>query len=257
MALAVCALVAVTCIEFELPISFEVLGYIFFGSITGYNFVKYAPAAGLHHRSLAPHLKAIQLFSFLCFGIVGYFVFQMPAKVLYLSCIFGILTFLYAIPFLKKKNLRTLSGLKIFVVAVVWAGMTVLIPYVYTKTYLSLEVWWSFVQRGLIVIVLTLPFEIRDLRYDLIGLRTIPQQIGIRNTKVLGIVLLVVALALEFAKAPLNEIHLMSLGLMVVITAAALKASGKRQSLYYASFWVESLPIGWWAGLITLKALFG
>ena len=38
--------------------------FIFFGTITGYNFVKYASVAKLHHRRLTKNLKIIQIFSF-------------------------------------------------------------------------------------------------------------------------------------------------------------------------------------------------
>ena len=74
VALAVTSLVMVTLYEFELPLDFALVGFLFFGTITGYNFVKYAGVAGLHHRSLAKSLQAIQVFSFLCF-VVPYVLF--------------------------------------------------------------------------------------------------------------------------------------------------------------------------------------
>ena len=147
------------------------LYFVFFAAITGYNFVKYAPIAGLHHRSLAKSLKTIQIFSFLCFGLLLYFSFQLSFKTLLFSGIFGVFTVLYAIPFLNTRSLRTVKGLKIFVVALVWAGVTVLIPLIEASMHYQQLLGLLFIERFLIVVVLVLPFEIRDLPYDRICFR--------------------------------------------------------------------------------------
>ena len=67
VALAVYAFVRIT--EFYLDLSYnESLDFfLFFATITGYNFVKYAGVAKLHHRSLTKNLRVIQLFSLSCF----------------------------------------------------------------------------------------------------------------------------------------------------------------------------------------------
>ncbi|MBL4663092.1 MAG: hypothetical protein JKY22_05960, partial [Flavobacteriaceae bacterium] len=128
-----------------------------------------AKVAGLHHHSLTQSLKAIQVFSFICLGCLVFCVFQLSINVFYVAAVFGGLTFLYAVPFLSGKNLRTFSGTKIFVVALVWAGVTVFVPWSDSLVELNSDIWLSFIQRILIIIVCTLPFEIRDLRYDVVS----------------------------------------------------------------------------------------
>ena len=245
VALAVGALAYITVWELRIDTSTYLLLFVFFGSITGYNFVKYSKLAGMYHRSLAHSLRAIQIFSFFSFGIVTFCLINLPLKVLWITAIFGAFTFLYAAPFIRQKSLRSLSGFKIFVVALVWAGVTVLTPLAMTESTLTMNIGLTFLQRFLFVIVLTLPFEIRDLQYDLTNLRTLPQRLGIRKTKFFGIVLLVLSMSLELLKDAINEPHFLSFIIVCLLAGLALIVSGKKQSGYFASFYVESIPIVW------------
>ncbi len=245
VALAVSALAYITVWEWRIDTSTYLFLFVFFGSITGYNFVKYSKLAGMHHRSLAHSLRAIQILSFFSFGIVVFCLFNLPFKVLWITAIFGTFTFLYAAPFIRKKSLRSFSGFKIFVVGLVWAGVTVLVPFGVTELSLTLDIWLTFLQRFLFVIVLTLPFEIRDLQYDLTNLRTLPQRLGIKKTKFYGLVLLTLSLSLERFKDTFNEPHFLSFLIVSLLAGLALMVSSKKQSRYFASFWVESIPIVW------------
>ena len=104
VALAVVALLAITVLEYNLKVPQALWLFVFLGAITGYNFVKYAKVAGLHHRSLTNSLKTIQVFSAVCFVILGIITFQVSLYTLLITAGFGLLTFLYAVPFIKNKN---------------------------------------------------------------------------------------------------------------------------------------------------------
>ena len=207
--------------------------------------MKYAEVAGLHHRSLAQSLKAIQIFSFFCFAVLLYCVFHVNLNVLFASGILGLFTLCYAVPVLKGKSFRTINGLKIYIVALVWAGVTVILPLIASEENLHSDHWISFVQRAMIVLVLTLPFEIRDLKYDVKSLGTIPQKLGILNTKILGTAILVSTLILEIVKTEREFSYTGSLFFLGVLLVGALWASRKEQSTYFASFWVEGIPLVW------------
>ena len=56
VALAAVAFVKITEIYFDLPSNFYFDLFVLFGTITGYNFVKFAGVAKLHHRSLTDSL---------------------------------------------------------------------------------------------------------------------------------------------------------------------------------------------------------
>tara|TARA_A100000171_G_scaffold52920_1_gene74254 strand:+ start:2299 stop:3072 length:774 start_codon:yes stop_codon:yes gene_type:complete len=243
VALAVISFVAITVFEFDLQLPLACWLFVFFGTVTGYNFVKYAKIAGLHHRSLTDSLRSIQVFSFVCFTGLLLCCFFLSFKTLVITAVFGLLTFFYAVPFLKKKNLRTFSGFKIIVVALVWSGVTVFVPMVEVNVLLTTACWLTFFQRFLVVFVLTLPFEIRDLQYDIEQLKTIPQQIGVKKTKVLGVGLVLVALLLEGFKSTTSLHFLYGFVLLMGIVVTALLRTQKKQSEYFSSFWVESIPI--------------
>ena len=65
VAFAVLALVGISWIEYDLQIPNALWFFVFFGTITGYNFVKYANIAGLGHRELKDSRRSIQIFSFI------------------------------------------------------------------------------------------------------------------------------------------------------------------------------------------------
>ena len=246
VAIAVLAFVAITQKKFGLILPIEYWAFVFFGTITGYNFVKYAKLAGLHHKSLAPSLRAIQIFSAICFIFLILVIVRMKLQTLLYSIAFVLLTLLYAIPFYHHKNLRMLSGIKIFVVALVWAGVTVIVPVVASENTIGFDVWITFFQRWLIVLSLIMPFEIRDMQFDECYLNTLPQRIGMRNSKIVGMISLGLAILLELLKSvtALNyNLSFISFSILLVIS---LIFSTKNQSKYFASFWIEGLPIFWW-----------
>ena len=128
----------------------------------------------------------------------------------------------------------------------VWAGVTVVVPILDAHDILDYQkVTLLFLQRFLIVAVLILPFDIRDIKYDVISLQTIPRKIGIQNTKKLGFVLLLFALVIEFLISTQTTSKNIFLGFSFAILFFLMRAK-ENQSKYYSSFWVESLPIAWW-----------
>ena len=252
VAIAVCSLTWITLLNYELAFDRNLLIFIFFATITGYNFVKYFGLAKFHHRSLANWLKQIQIFSFFCFLALGYFTFQLELETLLYLNFFGIITFLYAIPFLPKKmlldgsmNLRAISGLKIYIIAFVWAGITVIIPLINEGYSINSDITLTFVQRYIYIIVLTLPFEIRDMQFDNLKLATIPQKIGFDLTKKIGVLLLIAFFFIEFLKDQTSNERVFVLFAVSVLTLLLLVFSKIKQSKYYSSFWVEGLPILW------------
>lgn len=252
VAFAVFALSWVTLLEFGIPYDRAVLYFIFFASITGYNFVKYFGLARFHHRSLTNWLKLIQVFSLMCFIGMCYFALKLELISLVVILGFGVVTFLYAIPFLpnkilydKHKNLRNVSGLKVYIIALVWAGVTVVLPLLNNHVPLDTNVVVTGFQRFVFVTVLMFPFEIRDLIYDSLKLATIPQQIGIKNTKMVGVLLLMLFFLLEFLKPQLNVEHTVGMLITMFVTLMFLIFANRNQGRYYSSFWVEGIPLVW------------
>ncbi|WP_405200450.1 hypothetical protein [Christiangramia sp. LLG6405-1] len=254
VALAVVCFAMISMLEYNFKITYDLLAFIFISTITGYNFVKYAGIAKLHHSSLAGNLRIIQIFSFVSFLALIYFTVQLSVNVLIATGILGLLTLLYALPvFGNSRNLRSLAGIKIFVIAMVWAGTTVLLPVINAQQLLNQPVLIDFFQRFCMVVVLTLPFEIRDLIYDSDSLETIPQRIGVRKTRIFGVVLSILICVIEIFQRQFRGYSLLALFLVCVIIGIFLLGSRERQSKYYASFWVESIPIMYLGILLLMK----
>ncbi len=246
MALAVVALSLLSYLEYGLNADFLLLIFIFLGSITGYNFVKYAGLAKLHHRSLARNLRFIQVFSFLVFLGLIYIAFLQSRGVLLMSALLGLFTLLYAAPVLtQNRSLRDLAGIKIFIIAVVWAGVSVILPLLDHPEVSIIDKVLMLLQRALFIIVITLPFEIRDLEFDAAHLVTIPQKIGVKKTRLLGWLLLFVVLGLELLKRQFQIVNFGALAGAAFLSAYALGLANKKQTQYFAAFGVEALPIAW------------
>lgn len=254
--LAVLAFALVTKMEFNLQGPNALYGFIFLGTITAYNFMKYAKITGLHHRSLAQSLKSIQVFSFVCFLLLVYFTYQLSIVTILATASFAMLTFLYGVPIIFKKSLRNVPVIKIFIVAIVWAGITVVIPFISADHNIGQDEWITIIQRIFIVIALTVPFEIRDIQHDALRLKTLPQIFGIRNARLGGISLLILCLVIEMAKDNSSSAYIFSVIFLCLVTGWLLLNTKTNQTRYFSSFWVESMPILWCILLWILNAFY-
>ena len=242
---AVLAISVITSLEFSVKPPLFIYAFIFFGSIVGYNFVKYSNVLANNFRGGTRPQQHIWIFTIVCLAIGLILSFQLSKATWLVTTILGVITFLYTIPILTKKNFRNFVGAKIFLVAFVWAGVTVLIPLTEAFQEFRWDNGVSFVQLFIWVIVLTLPFKIRDMEFDSQQLRTIPQKFGMKGTKFLGAVLLLITLTLELLKEQNSTAYVISLTFVCVLTFVVLIYSKKGQSFYYTAFWVESIPIAW------------
>lgn len=247
VALAVYALVRMTFHFFHISYNQPMALFAFFGTIVGYNFVKYDEMVRAKKLKINTERKAIIFLSFISFLAAVYCFFQLERPTQMGSLFFFGLTLLYTVPFFPKLgNARNWAGVKIYIVAFCWAGITLFLPIINADLPLSQDVWLKFCQRFLLVIVLILIFEIIDLKHDDASLQTVPQKLGVQKTKILNLCLLLSFYGLEFIKSNFQPIQLwINLVLIVIIALFTLYASPKR-SEYYTHFWVESVPVFWW-----------
>jgi hypothetical protein len=259
VALSAVAFTCLTGIELRISTDFFLLFFVFFATVLGYNFVKYLGFIAPLVRPESRRLKGIGLMTGLAAVTLPFFIMKFSLSSVGMVIAMGILTFFYAMPLSigklnkqTKLNLRGLSGVKIFVIALVWAVTTVLLPALEEGMTFSTSIFKIVVQRFLWVLVLMIPFEIRDLKYDHVSLATWPQNFGVPNTKILGGILLSVILLLEIflGQWPLGSWFWILL-FMVFLTAALIFSTKREQSLYYSAFWVEGLPV-LWLGLVLL-----
>ena len=253
-ALSCFALVRITQQMFNISNDNSIAGFAFFGTIVGYNFVKYAALARNQKRNMESKLKVVWFLSFICFIIAGFYFFKLSRNAQTWSFVFLSLTLLYTLPFFpNRKNARNWAGIKIYIVALCWVGVTVVLPIFNAQIALTTDFYLKAVQRFVLLFILILLFEIVDLKSDALHLRTVPQQIGVRRTKILGWILLFPFYFMEFLKTKLNPWQLVVNLVLAISIGLFLFFANQNRSKYYSSFWVESVPIFWYLLMLTLN----
>jgi len=256
VALAILALLVASCFCLNIPLDFHLAFFLFFSAIAAYNFVKYGVEAEKYLKLTNAYHKGIQVFSFLCLIAALYYAHFIKKETLFGIVVLVLLTGLYAVPLLpKSRNLRSLGGLKVFIVALAWAGATVGLPVLEEGNSISWDVVIEMIQRSVLVLVLLVPFEIRDLSYDAPELKTLPQRIGVGNSKLLGMLLTIVFFLLTFLKDDISVFEITGKGILMLLLGLMLWSTKERQSKYFASFWVEGIPILWMGILFALAQL--
>lgn len=106
--------------------------------------------------------------------------FEMPDQVKKWSVLLGVISFMYSLKVHTKKfafRLRDIPFLKIFIIAFVWASTGVAFNYGYNEQPVD---WKFFLIQYLFIIIITLPFDIKDVKTDtLTHVKTIPSVLGI------------------------------------------------------------------------------
>jgi len=246
--LAVSAFSYVTILEYQLQISPALLPFVFCSTVLAYNFTKYLSLARREELAFTAKLKTIAAVTILSFVCTIFTAFSLDRSTLGFTTIPALLTAAYALPlFQNRTNLRHLYGAKLFIIGAVWALVTVGLPFAAHQGSLPAlsAIFTEGFQRLLFVMVLTLPFDIRDVQTDKEQLGTIPQIFGVRTTKTIGLIALSVVFLIEIAQT--NSFHsgFAVFILMVGTTALLIHQSMTVRSPWFASFWVEGVPILW------------
>ena len=259
VALSCFALVNITYLIVNIPSDNAVTYFAFFGTIVGYNFVKFDALARANKNKMRSQLKGIAAFSFICLLTVVYYYFKLQNTTKIVAALFLMLTILYTLPFFPNtKNARNWAGLKIYIVGICWVGVTVILPILNSGISFQNSFYIIALQRFLLIFTLILIFEIGDLKTDDPHLKTVPQQIGVKNTKVLGLGLLMIFSGLGLFNGNGNSnsnIQILGLQLnfvIAIVIAIFLYFSNENRSKYYTSIWVESIPVLWWLLLLLI-----
>jgi len=254
VALGIFSLVHVTALTLNINVPQELYLLIFFSSIACYNFVKFGVEAEKYILVANSYQKYIQFFSFGCLLVALYQLFFISENILVGLFILAGITGLYALPVLPKhKNFRSLSGLKILLVATVWAGTTVVLPAISQLETISWNVKIETLQRFLFVLILLVPFEIRDLKYDSATLRTLPQRMGVKGAKIIGYIWIILFYAVTFLKTDLDVVDITVKTILFLVLMIVIYKTEIDQKKYFSSFLVEAIPLFWWLLFVISK----
>ena len=234
--------------------------FVFFSTILSYNFIRFTNISTTKNWMTSWYIqhKILLILVSVLSGIGAlFFLFKLNRTAILVLIPFMLLTFFYGINLPRMaSSLRTISGVKTFLIAFCYAGITVIFPLVQNSIEIDVSIVPLFIQRFFFVLLITIPFDIRDVQFDSSRLQTIPQYLGVRNSKVMGGVLAILVVLIE-TKLVLDANN--SQIIVFIITGMALILllfSKKKQSKYYSSFWVEAIPI-FWLLLLKMNLIFG
>lgn len=260
VALAGFFLTKITLLKFELANSLAPL-FVGLSIIVSYNFIRFVEIKtnrlNWFKNWFIRNEKYVLVLSLISIFFIGSILLSKSFNLMSLIILFpfAFMTFFYVIPLFKigktEVSFRNFPIIKIFSIAIAWAGITVLFPLIEAGFNFTFNVYIEFVQRLFFLIAITIPFDIRDVQTDSKSLKTLPQVFSIKMSKVIGYVLLIGFVGLEFLKVDFIISDIYVLLLIAIITSLFLAFSSVTKSRYYTSFWVESVPIIWF-GLIML-----
>lgn len=152
-----------------------------------------------------------------------------------LLLISGVISLFYVLR-VGSRSLRELPFIKIHLIAFTWVVVLLVFP------LLNESIDKGIVHYALAhyayVVAITIPFDIRDLKYDLVGQKTIPQLLGITGSKVLSIILLFVYVGMMFnLRVELQTLPLFYIGVFVQLILILFM--NERRSDVYCAGWID------------------
>ncbi|MGB2398029.1 MAG: hypothetical protein ACPH63_04915 [Flavobacteriaceae bacterium] len=242
VALMVLSFHELTRLQWELDIQNNERLLVFCLAFLGYNGIKYYP--------ISDKIKVNRMFYRLVLGFCSFFLFVSLYLFFYLNWVqqlLVILSFLfccaYVFPFPKvQQNLRNIFGVKIFIVATCWTLITAVLPLMHVVEFSTGHVVF-FLSRFILIFVATLPFEISDFSHDVTTLGTIPQIIGIAQTRALGLILLFTIVGLTVFLFSLESVSTLATLIIVAAYSLSLLTISPSSSKNITLFWVEAIPL--------------
>ena len=251
--------------------SFNVLALIFFSTFFTYNFQRIyrlqsvdllGKLIGIRLGWMIRNRKKLVVAAFFSILLSTYFLTQLSVNVFVFIIPLALFSVLYVLPVLpNKKAIRDLPFAKIFVISIVWSVVMVAIPVVNHFGFQGLlenSFLLLILEQFVFILAITLPFDVRDLRYDLeSNIKTIPSFIGIKNTITLSHGLLILFLSLKWIQFfYLNQIDLSQFIATAITTSLTFIiiafTSRKRGELFFSGF-VDGTMILMYLGILYLE----
>ncbi|UOQ73719.1 hypothetical protein [Hymenobacter cellulosilyticus] len=157
------------------------------------------------------------------------------------------ISLLYSFPIVKVAGrwwaLRDLPLLKVFLIAYVWAAITVWVPALYLgKALTAPVVLVLFGRRFFFILALAFVFDIRDYTKDLLsGTRTFPGIFGLRAAKVLALLCLAVSGLL--IPQGVTPAHLLVLTIPTLLTGLLVWFADETRPDYYFALLADGVMV--------------
>ncbi len=181
----------------------------------------------------------ILIYAIVSFGGCCYLFFNFDWSRIVIVSGAGIVSILYTIPiFGKAMRLRDFSFIKIFLIAIVWAYVTGVIP-MYEHGVAIFPIIIYFLEIVLFFIAITIPFDIRDYYVDTTNkVGTIPTLLGRKSSIHLAHLLLLITLFLDILLTYQYKFEVIGLICMIttcMATAGIIYFVKDKENDYYFS----------------------
>ena len=181
--------------------------------------------------------KHIRIYAILGGLGAAFFFLQLPRQIQLELMLPGIISLAYVWPVLTgQRRLRDINHIKIFLIAIVFAWVTVRLPAIEAGySAINFSMLLLILERSLFIFAITLPFDIRDLVVDQHSkVKTIPSIIGIQNSQILAYCALLIAFALIAYNSDFYTFwQSMALGISYLSTAFFIRLSSTQKHDYF------------------------
>ena len=230
--------------------------FTFLATVSAYNFMRLMRAKGALADSvpLFQWVDRNRVWQWIMVAISGLlsviFIFPLIGKLVGILWWIVPICVLYVLPFGYPRRyfgLRAIPALKVPIVGLVWAVVTVVMPGSVADDPSSEPIiFFLFIQRFLFVMALTIAFDIRDSAIDPPGLRTVPQLFGDRGARWIAIGMIIIAASVSISFSLLDpdhgSVHLLPLIGMIISAILVHFADRSKPEIYYG-FIIDGLLI--------------
>ncbi len=145
-------------------------------------------------RIIARFRNHIRVYAAIASVVMIWLGFQIDLKTFLLLGLPTAFSLAYVIPLFRKKRLRDLPFIKVFVVAAMWSLVTTIIP-ASSHPVSSASLWWLAVEKCFFIVALTLPFDVRDCEIDShYGVSTFATRFGVKASLLGAIICSLIAI---------------------------------------------------------------
>mgnify|MGYP005994465159 CR=1 FL=1 len=275
VSLCVTSLTHQTYILLKLPQDdkYYLLTFVFCSTLFTYNFQRIvrlkfrellSKQIGIRLSWIVRNRRPLLFVSMLAGVISTCMLFFLNLQIILLTIPLAFFSIFYVIPVFtidsKKAGLRDYPYIKIFLIALVWSMVITALPYF---NYNDISNWKDsnflllLLEQFLFILAITLPFDVRDLKYDLEAkMKTIPIAIGVKKTILLAEFFLLVFIALKYYQFHLGQISIIQMISLAIVTFASgiflLFTTTKRAELFYSGI-IEGTMILMYLSILLLE----
>ena len=160
--------------------------------------------------------------------------FKLDFRQMLMMILPALLTGAYVLPIFKQKRLRDFPFIKIFLIALVWTWLTLVLL---INQQISTFILAIIIERILFFIAITIPFDIRDVEVDkTIQVKTLIHKLGINRAKYLALFLLAICsiiLVLLYYREQLSTAYFISLIVSYILAGILILFSSPAKEDYY------------------------